>query len=74
MATCPVCQAEAKIIEPGSFDGTWFQCLKHKEFGVSDTAMTTRVDEDPERWERALTKATERAKGVRQIIMDDDFL
>ena len=49
MATCPICQSEAEEIELGSFvDGKWFRCLKHREFGVSDTALKTRKDAGPE--------------------------
>jgi len=36
--------------------GVWFRCLKHREFGVSDTALKTRNDAEPEQWERALKK------------------
>jgi hypothetical protein len=57
MATCPVCKSEAEEIEPGTFDGVWFRCLKHREFGVSDTALKTRKDAEPEQWKRALKKA-----------------
>jgi len=39
MTMCPICKAEAEEIEPGTFDGVWFRCLKHREFGVSDTAL-----------------------------------
>ena len=75
MATCPVCRSEAEEIEPGTFDGVWFRCLKHREFGVSDTALKTRKDAEPEQWERALKKAIERARGEnRPKITDDDFL
>jgi hypothetical protein len=67
--------AEAEEIEPGTFDGVWFRCLKHREFGVSDTALKTRKDAEPEQWERALKKATERAgEGNRPKILDEDFL
>ena len=41
MAICPVCKSEAEVIDPGTFDGVWFRCLKHREFGVSDTALKT---------------------------------
>ena len=61
MLICPICKSEAEEIEPGTFDGVWFRCLKHREFGVSDTALKTRKDAEPEQWERALKKATERA-------------
>jgi hypothetical protein len=64
MATCPVCRSEAEEIEPGTFDGVWFRCLKHREFGVSDTALKTRKDAEPEQWERALKKASERVKEI----------
>ena len=37
MTMCPICKAEAEEIEPDTFDGVWFRCLKHREFGVSDT-------------------------------------
>jgi hypothetical protein len=50
---CPICKAEAEEIEPGTFDGVWFRCLKHREFGVSDTALKTRKDAEAEQWERA---------------------
>ena len=75
MATCPICKAEAEEIEPGTFvDGVWFRCLKHREFGVSDTALKTRKDAEPEQWERALKKATERAgEGNRPKILNLDF-
>ena len=70
----PICKAEAEEIEPGTFDGVWFRCLKHREFGVSDTALKTRKDAEPEQWERALKKATERAgEGNRPKILDNDF-
>jgi hypothetical protein len=53
----------------------WFRCLKHREFGVPDTALKTRKDAEPEQWERALKKATERAgEGNRPKILDTDFL
>ena len=75
MATCPVCKSEAEEIEPGTFDGVWFRCLKHREFGASDTALKTRKDAEPEQWERALKKAIERAGAEkRPKITDDDFL
>jgi hypothetical protein len=75
MATCPVCRSEAEEIEPGTFDGVWFRCLKHREFGVSDTALKTRKDAEPEQWERALKKAIERSgTEKRPKITDDDFL
>ena len=75
MVTCPVCKSEAEEIEPGTFDGVWFRCLKHREFGVSDTALKTRKDAEPEQWERALKKAVERAgEGNRPKILDEDFL
>ena len=75
MTMCPICKAEAEEIEPGTFDGVWFRCLKHREFGVSDTALKTRRDAEPEQWERALKKATERAgEGNRPKILDTDFL
>jgi hypothetical protein len=49
--------------------------LKHREFGVSDTALKTRKDAEPEQWERALKKAIERAGAEnRPKITDDDFL
>jgi hypothetical protein len=74
MVTCPVCKSEAEEIEPGTFDGVWFRCLKHREFGVSDTALKTRKDAEPEQWERALKKAFERAGAEkRPKITDDDF-
>ena len=75
MVTCPVCKSEAEEIEPGTFDGVWFRCLKHREFGVSHTALKTRKDAEPEQWERALKKAVERAgEGNRPKILDEDFL
>jgi len=75
MTMCSICKAEAEEIEPGTFDGVWFRCLKHREFGVSDTALKTRKDAEPEQWERALKKATERAgEGNRPKILDTDFL
>jgi hypothetical protein len=40
----------------------WFRCLKHREFGVSDTALKTRKNAEPEEWKRALKKAIERAE------------
>jgi hypothetical protein len=39
MATCPICKSEAEEIEGDTFDGVWFRCLKHREFGVSNTAL-----------------------------------
>ena len=74
MAICPICRLEAEEIDPGTFDGVWFRCLKHREFGVSATALKTRKNADPEQWERALKKATERApEGKRAKITDYDF-
>ena len=74
MAICPVCKSEAEVIDPGTFDGVWFRCLKHREFGISDTAVKTRKDASPEQWERALKRATERAgEGTRPKILDTDF-
>jgi hypothetical protein len=74
MLICPICKAEAEEIEPG-IDGVWFRCLKHREFGVSDTALKTRKDAEPEQWESALKKAIERAgEGNRPKILDEDFL
>jgi len=73
MVTCPICKSEAEIIEPGTFDGTWFRCLKHREFGVSDTALKTRKSAEPEEWEGALKKAIERAGEERPKILDLDF-
>ena len=74
MAICPVCKSEAEVIDPGTFDGVWFRCLKHREFGVSDTALKTRKDASSEQWERALKRATERAgEGTRPKILDTDF-
>src|SRR5262245_42138250 len=61
MVTCPICKSEANEIEGDAFDGAWFRCLKHREFGVSDTALKTRKNAEPEEWERALKKAIERA-------------
>jgi hypothetical protein len=62
MATCPICKSEAEEIEGETFDGgVWFRCLKHREFGVSATALKTRKNADPEQWEGALKKAIERA-------------
>jgi hypothetical protein len=74
MATCPVCRSEAEEIEGDTFDGVWFRCLKHREFGVSDTALKTRKDAEPEQWERALKKAIERAGAEERLkILDLDF-
>ena len=56
------------------FDGVWFRCLKHREFGVSDTALKTRKDAEIGRMGSALKKATERAgAGKRPKILDLDF-
>jgi hypothetical protein len=42
--------------------------------GVSDTALKTRKDAEPEQWERALKKAIERAGAEeRPKILDLDF-
>src|SRR5262245_2951190 len=74
MATCPICKSEAEEIEGDTFDGVWFRCLKHREFGVSDTALKTRKNAEPEEWERALKKAIERAGAEeRPKILDLDF-
>jgi hypothetical protein len=74
MVTCPICKSEAEEIEPGTFDGMWFRCLKHREFGVSDTALKTRKNAEPEQWEGALKKAIERADPEeRPKILDLDF-
>ena len=48
MLTRPICKSEAEEIDPGIFDGVWFRCPKHREFGVSDTALKTRKDTEPE--------------------------
>jgi hypothetical protein len=76
MATCPICKSEAEEIEPGTFDGVWFRCLKHREFGVSDTVLSLkpRMDAGSDEWERALKKAIERAgPDERPKILDLDF-
>jgi|GEM_PF-1477073 hypothetical protein len=74
MVTCPICKSEAEEIEPGTFDGMWFRCLKHREFGVSDRALKTRKNAEPEQSERALKKAIERAgPEERPKILDLDF-
>jgi hypothetical protein len=74
MAMCPICKSEAEEIEGYAFDGVWFRCLKHREFGVSDTALKTRKNAELEQWEGALTKAIERAgEGNRPKILDTDF-
>jgi hypothetical protein len=74
MVTWPICKSEAEEIRPRAFDGVWFRCLKHREFGVSDTALKTRKNAEPEEWERALKKAIERAEpGERPKILDLDF-
>jgi len=66
---------EAEEIEGDTFDGVWFRCLKHREFGVSNTALKTRKEAESEQWERALKKAIERAGAEnRPKITDDDFL
>jgi len=74
MATCPVCKSEAEQIDGDTFEGVWFRSLKHREFGVSDTALKNRKNAEPEEWERALKKAIERA-GLeeRPKILDLDF-
>ena len=64
----------AKGIEPGTFDGVWFRCLKHREFGVSYTALKRERTRKPEQWERALKKAIGRASAERPKITEDDFL
>ena len=33
MAICPVCKSEAEEIDPGTFDGVWFRCLKQCKEG-----------------------------------------
>lgn len=75
MARCPICQSEAQEIEPGTFiDGKWFRCPTHKDFGVSDTALTTRMNATSDEWEAALKKAANRADaGKRPKILDLDF-
>ena len=74
MVTCPICKSEAEEIEGDTFDGVWFRCLKHREFGVSNTALKTRKNAEPEQWERALKKAIERAgPEERSKILDLDF-
>ena len=74
MTMCPICKSEAEQIDPGTFDGVWFRCLKHREFGVSDTALKTGKDADQEQWDNALKRATERAgEGQRPKILDTDF-
>jgi hypothetical protein len=70
----PNSKSEAEEIEGDTFDGVWFRCLKHREFGVSDTALKTRKNAEPEQWERALKKAIERAgPEERPKILDLDF-
>jgi hypothetical protein len=54
--SCPICKSEAEEIEGDTFDGVWLRCLKHREFGVSDTALKTRKNAEPEQWEGALKK------------------
>jgi hypothetical protein len=76
MAICPICKSEAEEIEPGTFDGKWFRCLKHREFGVSDTVLSlkARMDARSDEWEAALKKAIERAGAEeRPKILDLDF-
>jgi hypothetical protein len=74
MVTCPICKSEAEELERGSFEGVWLRCLKHREFGVSDTALKTRMNAEPEEWERALKKAIGRAgPEERPKILDVDF-
>jgi hypothetical protein len=74
MVMCPICKSEAEEIEGDAFDGLWFRCLKHREFGVSDTALKTRRNADPKQWERAPKKAIERAgPEERSKILDLDF-
>jgi hypothetical protein len=74
MATCPICKSEAEEIEGDTFDGVWLRCLKHREIGVSDMALKTRKNAEPEQWEGALKKAIERAgPEERPKILDLDF-
>jgi hypothetical protein len=52
----------------------WFRCLKHREFGASDTALKIRKNAEPEQWEGAPKKAIERAgPEERPKILDLDF-
>lgn len=76
MAICPICKADdAEEIEPGMFDGKTFRCLKHGEFGVSDTVLSVReyMDADAGRWESALANAGSRAIEGRPRILRFDF-
>ena len=56
MVTCPICKSEAEEIEGDAFDGAWFRCLKHREFGVSDTALKARKNAKPEHGNAPLKK------------------
>jgi hypothetical protein len=83
MDQCPVCKAEAEEVERGFFDGTAVKCPAHGWFEYSDTVQVSRSNEPREAWERALTKARNRAQrtgkhetvaGKRPRIVDHDFL
>jgi hypothetical protein len=82
METCPVCKAEAEQFERGFIDGYAVKCPTHGWFEFSDTTRATRGNEPREVWERALTKARQRAlqtaqhetvAGKRPRILDSDF-
>jgi hypothetical protein len=72
-SACPICASQAQEIEPGAFDGYTIRCLgRHGVFGITDTAMTTRIGASQDEWEGALKRARARTTG-RPIIRDDDF-
>ena len=75
MPTCPVCQSEAKEIDPGPFDGVTLKCPKNGEFQIAGTVFGVKryMDAEQGEWERALKKATDRSKGRRPIILSYDF-
>jgi hypothetical protein len=55
----------------GRLQAPW---VRQSQIDVSDTALKTRKDAEPEQWERALKKAIERAGAEeRPKILDLDF-
>ncbi len=74
MRACPICKAGSVEIEPGFFDGISLRCPNHGDFGISDTALTTRVNASQEQWAAAFKAASDRAvPNSRPKILDSDF-
>ena len=41
-------------VDPGTFDGVWFRCLKHREFARNFTLVATGVATDTKSSRRRL--------------------